>query len=169
MIQAIVATRILPANTRSSKRACCGLFQRANDGGPFRQVLRKRWRSFSPGTALGSPGTALGAIVAVPVHLVQRGRMLSVPRLRTLEPVLPAGGVGCLLHRATMSSWLLSPGSSSGWFSSDVLMGTSSIKTRATNIGATTSHAARFTAGRFFICALAAAAIKYPFPISMEQ
>jgi hypothetical protein len=37
MIQAIVATRILPANTRSSKRARCGLFQRANDGG---QILR---------------------------------------------------------------------------------------------------------------------------------
>jgi hypothetical protein len=35
----------------------------ANDGGPFRQVLR--W----------------GAIVAVPVNLVQRGRMLLVPRL----------------------------------------------------------------------------------------
>ena len=59
----------------------------ANEGGP------------SPGTALGSPGTALGAIVAVPVHLVQRGRMLLVPRLRTLEPVLSAGGVGCLLHQ----------------------------------------------------------------------
>ena len=74
MIQAIVATRTLPANTSSSKRTRCALFQRANDGGPFRQVLRKRWRSFSP-------GTALGAIVAVPVNLVQRGRMLLVPRL----------------------------------------------------------------------------------------
>ena len=40
MIQAIVATRTLPANTSSSKRARCGLFQRANDGGPFRQILR---------------------------------------------------------------------------------------------------------------------------------
>jgi hypothetical protein len=60
-----------------------------------------------------------------------------------------------------MSSWLLSPGSSSGWFSSDALLGTatasnasrrtSSIKMRAANIGATTSHAARFTAGRCFI------------------
>ena len=73
---------------------------------PLRFVpTSKRWRSFSP-------GTALGAIVAVPVHLVQRGRMLLVPRLedfrtstigwergrmllfprlRTLEPVLSAG------------------------------------------------------------------------------
>jgi hypothetical protein len=101
MIQAMVATRILPANTRSSKRARCSLFQRANDGGPFRQVLRKRWRSFSPGTALGSPGTALGAIVAVPVNLVQRGRMLLVPRLRTLEPVLSAGAYGSVV----MSFW----------------------------------------------------------------
>ena len=58
-----------------------------------------------------------------------------------------------------MSSWLLSPGSSSGWFTSDVLLGTatasnascrnSSIKLRAVNIAATRSHAARFTAGRF--------------------
>ena len=60
---------------------------------PLRFVpTSKRWRSFSP-------GTALRAIVAVPVHLVQRGRMLLVPRLRTLEPVLSAGGVGCLLHQ----------------------------------------------------------------------
>ena len=37
---------------------------------PLRFVpTSKRWRSFSP-------DTALGAIVAVPVHLVQRGRML---------------------------------------------------------------------------------------------
>ena len=90
LIQAIVATRTLPANTSSSKRTRCALFQRANDGGPFRQVLRKRWRSFSPGTALGSPDTALGS---VPCR-VQRGRMLLVPRLRTLEPVLSAAAAG---------------------------------------------------------------------------
>jgi hypothetical protein len=39
LIHAIVATRTLPANTRSSKRAHRGLFQRANGGGPFRQIL----------------------------------------------------------------------------------------------------------------------------------
>jgi hypothetical protein len=39
LIQAIVVTRTLPANTRSSKRAHRGLFQRANGGGPFRQIL----------------------------------------------------------------------------------------------------------------------------------
>ena len=39
LIQAIVATRALPVNTSSSKRPHRGLFQRANGGGPFRQIL----------------------------------------------------------------------------------------------------------------------------------
>src|SRR4030088_847400 len=40
MIQARVATRTLPASRSSKKRPRCGLFQRANDEGPFRQILR---------------------------------------------------------------------------------------------------------------------------------
>ena len=40
MIQAREATRTLPASRSSKKRPRCGLFQRANDGGPFRQILR---------------------------------------------------------------------------------------------------------------------------------
>src|SRR3979490_2244729 len=39
MIQATLATRTLPANTRSNKRPHCGLFQPANDGGPFREII----------------------------------------------------------------------------------------------------------------------------------
>jgi hypothetical protein len=38
MIQARVATRILPANTSSKIRPRFGLFQRVNDDSPFRQI-----------------------------------------------------------------------------------------------------------------------------------
>jgi hypothetical protein len=39
MIQARVATRTLPANRSSKKGPHCGLFQPANDGGSFREII----------------------------------------------------------------------------------------------------------------------------------